>query len=146
MNAPHEGPGRQPGAECVPGKNTECPTKLNFTLSGSSLHTSNLKRMSLTRMQKDQYPLDIELEFIHNHAINSADALRYRPVSEEVKTKFSNLFDQDFTPSATLTKHKDDLRLSCSADEFTHIIADRSRVPDYFCVSSLCTLYGAEIR
>ena len=84
MKAPHEGPGRQP--ECVPGKNTECPAKLNFTLSGSSLHTSNRKRMSLTRMQKDQYPLDIELEFVHNHAINSADALRYRPVTEEVKT------------------------------------------------------------
>ena len=44
------------------------------------------------------------------------------------------MFDQDFTPSAALTKYKDDLRLSCSADEFTHIIADRSRVPDYFWV------------
>ena len=90
--------------------------------------------MSLTRMQKDQYPLDMELEFIHNHAINSADALRYRPVTKEVKIIFSKLFDQDFTPSAALTKYKDDLRLSCSTDEFTHIVADRSRVPDYFWV------------
>ena len=44
----------------VKGKNTECAAKIYFTLSGSSLHTSNRKRMSLTRMQKDQYPLDIE--------------------------------------------------------------------------------------
>ena len=130
MNAPHEGPGRQPGAECVPGKNTECAAKINFTLSGFSLHTSNRKRMSLTRMQKDQYLLDIE--FIHNRAINSADELRYRPVTKEVKIIFSELFDQDFTPSAALTK--DDLRLSCSTDEFTHIVADRSQVPNYFCV------------
>ena len=122
MNAPHEGPGRQPGASS------------STSSSRSSLHTSNRMRMSLTRMQTDQYPLDSELELIHNHAINSADALRYRPVTEEVKTKFSDLFDQDFTPSAVLTKYKDDLRLSCSADEFTHIIADRSRVPDYFWV------------
>ena len=40
-NAPHKGPGRQPGSECVPGKNTGCPAKLKFTLSGSTLHTSN---------------------------------------------------------------------------------------------------------
>ena len=110
--------------------------RLNLISPGASLHTSNRKRMSLTRIQKDQYPLDIELEFIHNHAINSADALRYRPVTEEVKNKFSNLFDQDFTPrcATALTKSKDDRRLLCSADEFTHIIADRSRVPDYFWV------------
>ena len=37
-------------------------------------------------------------------------------------------------PSAALTKYKDGLRLSCSADEFTHIISDRSRVPDYLWV------------
>ena len=60
--------------------------------------------------------------------------LRYRPVTEEVKIIFSKLFDQDFTPSAVLTRYKDDLRLSWSTDEFTHIVAGRSRVPDYFWV------------
>ena len=40
-NVPHKGTGRQPGSECVPGKNTGCTAKLEFTLSGSTLHTSN---------------------------------------------------------------------------------------------------------
>ena len=34
-NEPHKGPGRQPGEDCVAGKNAECPAVLKFSLSGS---------------------------------------------------------------------------------------------------------------
>ena len=79
------------------------------------------------------YPLEITLDFMHNHNINSADALRYRPVSEEVKGKFIELFSEDYAASSALAKYKEDLRRNCSEDEFTVKMADWS-VPDYFWV------------
>ena len=81
----HNGAGRQPGTECVPGKNTECPALLKFSLPGSHLHTSHGYKQSLTQQTKDMYPLEITLDFMHNHSINSADTLRYKPASEEVQ-------------------------------------------------------------
>ena len=36
--------GRKPGAERQTGKNTECPAKLSFSLSGEKLHTSKEKK------------------------------------------------------------------------------------------------------
>ena len=129
-NAPHKGPGRQPGSECVPGKNAGCPAKLKFTLSGSTLHTSNRYKLSITRKCKEEYPLEIILDFDHNHSINSADALRYRPVSENCKIIFLELFSEDYTPSK---EYKEDIRISGTAD-FTHLMADRNAVPDYLWV------------
>ena len=127
----HKGAGRQPGAECVPGKNTECPALLKLTLSGSHLHTSRRYKLSLIQQTKDKYPLEIALDFIHDHSINSADALRYRPVSEEVKGKFIELFSEDYVASSALAKYKEGIRQSCSEDEFTVKMANRSIVPDY---------------
>ena len=130
----HNGTGRQPGAQCVPGKNTQCPALPKFTLSGSHLHTSHRYKQSLTQQTKAMYPLEITLDFMHNHNINSADALRYRPVSEEVKGKFIELFSEGYAVSSALAKYKEDLRRNCSEDEFTVKMADRSVVPDYFWV------------
>ena len=119
----------------MPGKNIGCPAKLKFTLSGSTLHTSNRCKLSITRKCKEEYPLEILLDFDHNHSISSADALlRYRPVSENCKIKFLELFSEDYTPSTALAKYKEDIRISCTEDEFTHLMADRNVVPDYFWV------------
>ena len=133
-NVPHKGPGRQPGSACVPGKDTGCPAKIKFILSGSNIHSSNRYKLSLTRKYKEEYPLEITLDFEHNHSINSADALRYRPVSENCKSKFFELFSEDCTPSSALAKYKEDMRARYTEDEFTHLMADRSTVPDYFWV------------
>ena len=75
----HSGPGRQSGCEKNPGKNT-CPSKLYFSLSGDRLHTSNRYKLSLTKQNKSNYPLEIKLNYVHNHSIISADAKRYRPI------------------------------------------------------------------
>ena len=76
--------------------------------------------------------MEINLEFIHNHSINTADALRYRPISDECKKKFLELFAEDHTPSSALAQHKKDLRCEISDDDFMSVMADRSIVPDYF--------------
>ena len=136
-----KGPGGQPGAERVPHKNTECPAVLNFTLSGSQLHTSHHKKLSLTRRLKDTYPLEITLQFVHNHSINSGDALRYRPVSDEVKQIFLGLLADDYTVSSALAKYKEELRNNCTETEFTMKMANQSIVPDYFWVFHLHEQY-----
>ena len=123
---------RQPGSECIPGKNTSCPAKITFSLSGERLHNSNRFKLSLTKQHKQKYPLEINLEFIHNHNINTADALRYRPISDECKKKFLELFAEDHTPSSALAQHQKDLRCEISDDDFMSVMADRSIVPDYF--------------
>ena len=106
--------------------NTGCPAKLKFTVSGSTLHTSNRYKLSITRKCKKDSPLEIILDFDHNHSNNSADALRYRPVSENCKIIFIELFSEDYTP-----KNIEDIRIS-GTDDFTHLMADRNAVPGYF--------------
>ena len=130
----HKGPGRQPGSECVPGKDTACEAKLKCTLSASSLHSSRRYKNSLTNSQKENYPLEVTLDYLHNHSINAADALRYRPVTDEVKEKFKQLFQQDYTPSSALVKYKDDIITKLDEKGIPLTMADRSQVPDYFWV------------
>ena len=103
---PNTGPGRNPGANKVPGKNTCCPANIKFSLSGDRLHTSNRHKSSITNQRKSAYPLEVKLSYQHNHSINSADAMRYRPVSEECKEAFINLFKEDHTPSSALAHYK----------------------------------------
>ena len=108
----------------MPGKNTGCPAKLKFTLSGSTLHTSIRYKPSITRKCKEEYPLEILLVFAHNHSINSADALRYRPVSENCKIKFLELFSEDYTPSnaTSIVSREDEITLKASFDLYKSLL------------------------
>ena len=129
---PHTGPGRNPGADKIPGKNTCCPAKIKFALSGDRLHTSNRYRLSLTNQRKSAYPLEVILSYRHNHSINSADAMRYRPVSEECKEAFITLFKEDHTPSSALAHYKKNICSTVGKNDIMGTLADRSIVPDYF--------------
>ena len=78
-----------------------------------------------------EYPTEIKLYYDHNHAINAADALRYRPVSKETK----KLFNEDVSPSCAYRR---------VLDKFTDIddaMADRFHVPDYKWVFNFHTKY-----
>ena len=97
---PHSGAGRQPGCEKIPGKDTCCPAKLQFSLPGEGLYTSDQYRLSITKQNKTNYPLELKLDYLQNHCINSADAMRYRPVSKECQDAFAALLKEDHTPSA----------------------------------------------
>ena len=132
-SAPHTGSGRQPGSVKVPGKNTSCLANLKFSLSGEKLHSSNRYKLSLTQMKKHKYPLEIKIDFIHNHSINAADARRYRPVSEECKKKFIELFQQDHSASSALNEYKKNLKDEHQGDTMA-LMADRSVMPDYMWV------------
>ena len=75
--APHSGSGRQPGKQEIPGKNTGCPAKIKFSLSvgvGERSHTSSKHKLLLKKQLIMTYPLEVSVDFTHNHSINSADA------------------------------------------------------------------------
>ena len=74
---------------------------------------------------KKEYPLEIKLYYNHNHAIHAADALRFRPVSDETKELFKELFDEDVSPSCAYRRVLDHF---AAEDD---ISADRFYVPDY---------------
>ena len=100
-----KGPGRQPGSHRVPNKDTVCAARISFCLSGTHLHTSHAKKRSLTAIYKQDYPLEFDIHFTHNHSIRSADAMRYRKVSEEVKNTFTQYFDEDYSASSALANN-----------------------------------------
>ena len=97
----------------------------------------------------DRYPLEVRLDFTHNHSINSANAMKYRPVSEDCKAKFMELFQKDFTPSGAFAWYKKDLQAGKTDLEILHLMADRSIMPDYLWVfhqhkSYIESTYGPE--
>ena len=44
--------------------------------------------------------MDVILKHTHNHLVNVADALRFRPVSESTREKYYDLFQQGHSPSS----------------------------------------------
>ena len=56
------------------------------------------------QLSKKYYPLEIDLHYNHNHPVDAADALRFRPVSQETKELFTELFDDDLSPSSAYMK------------------------------------------
>ena len=145
---PHSGPGRQPGAELQPGKNTICPANLTFSLSAAKQNAP--KNRSLQRRneheRRTKYPLELTLDFTHNHSINSANALRFRPVSEETKKRFIELFEEEHSPSSAFAQYKKNVLHGKNSLEIITLMTDRSIVPDYFWVFHCHKKYMNETR
>ena len=55
-------------------KHTNCPAQMVVKL--------------LTPKKHDEFCVDVILKHTHNHLVNVADALRFRPVSESTKEKY----------------------------------------------------------
>lgn len=76
----------------------------------------------------------VNMEYLHNHPINSADVLRFRDVSHEVEDKFRKLFEAGHSPASALHLHKMYIERAYSDDE----LADKAQVRDI----SWCYRYG----
>ena len=74
------------------GKNTDCPAELNFSIS-TACATICVNKTTDANKLRNEYSLEITLHYNHNHAIDAADASRYRPVSFETK-KIFDIFDE----------------------------------------------------
>ncbi|CAG8477521.1 33923_t:CDS:2 [Racocetra persica] len=74
----------------------------------------------------------IEDEFIHNHVINAAESLSFRPIKEEVRNKLLDLFKNGYLHFSALYTLKDELHLGTRDEqELVELLTDRATNPDY---------------
>ncbi|CAG8836584.1 28514_t:CDS:2, partial [Gigaspora margarita] len=74
------------------------------------------------------HPLEINIRFVHNHVIDSAESLSFRHIRKEIRDKFLNLFNDGHSPASALHSHEDDLHLSAVNDqELLELLADRAK-------------------
>ena len=88
------------------------------------------------------HPLEINLKYTHNHVVNSAEALSFRRVKEEVREELISLFKDGHSPSSALHVYEDMLHLSATNEqELMETLADRASNPDYGYVANLFRQY-----
>ena len=117
------------------GKNTNCPSELIFSIS-APCNTICGNTSTNTHQLRNNFPLDVKLSYIHNHTIASADAVRFRPVREETKELFRNIFNEDVSPSSAYRRV-----LDYYDDKVASHSADRYYIPDYKWVFNFHSLY-----
>ena len=93
-------------------KHTNCPAKMNISVLPSTTCGS--------------FGVAVTLFYKHNHPINAADALRFRPISEDVQTKYFNLFRLGHTAATAHLEYETNFMLS---QETPCALADRSLNP-----------------
>ena len=91
-----------------PGKDTSCAAMISFTLAGERYHQSK-RFCPENKVMAQDYPMLLRITYTHNHSINAADALRYRPISENVKKDLTDLFAAGHSPSSAYHWYLKDL-------------------------------------
>lgn len=81
-------------------------------------------------MVNPKLPCEIYMRLAHNHPIEACDALRFRPVGNEVKESLKALYHQGHTPATALEVIKIDL-MTNHPDNYEELLADRQVCPDY---------------
>jgi hypothetical protein len=105
-------------------RNTNCPAILQFVVSAA-------KSKSRAKKKNDpKMPCEIYLRLSHNHPLQSSDALRFRPLSTDVKEKLRMLFRSGHTAATALESIKIEIQ-DQHPDNFDIFLADRSKCPDY---------------
>ncbi|CAG8847989.1 18639_t:CDS:1, partial [Gigaspora margarita] len=67
-------------------------------------------RLERWRLELD-HPLEINIKFIHNHIIDSAESLSFRRVNDDVREKYLKLFNDGHSPASALYSYEDELHL-----------------------------------
>ena len=111
--------------ELQPGKNTNCPAHLMFKLENA------VASKAAQRKIKEDFPLWIKVEFDHNHALNRAEFLKFRSVSEGTKSAFEKMFHQGFTASTAHAEMRRMIRAEFP-ENWPEKFADRSILPSRF--------------
>src|SRR6266542_2989733 len=91
---------------------------------------------------KSSHPLEINVRFTHNYIINSAEALSFRHVKDEVREKYLELFKDGHSAASTLYTYEDELHLNAVDDQdLIELLADRASNPDYDYIAKLFHQY-----
>ena len=82
-------------------------------------------------------PATVTINWIHNHTIKTAAALKLRDVSDHTKAELKQLFEEGHNPGTALDILKERIhkeRSSKDVDGYLYAGGDRSVIPDYFSV------------
>ena len=66
--------------------------------------------------------MEVDIKHTHNHLVNVADALRFRPIAEDTKAKYYDLFKQGHSPSM-------EYETNLTFMDNPHLLADRNINP-----------------
>ena len=106
-------------------KKTNCPSTLILKLEEPT-------RKELYSDKKDiltSHKAKLQLKFNHNHPINSAHALSFRPVNEKTKEKYYKLFQSGHSAASARHYYENTLMDTCDEEELQGTMCDRSINP-----------------
>src|SRR6266542_3865413 len=84
------------------------------------------------------HPLEINIKFMYNHIINSAESLSFRRVKKEVREKLIELFKDGHSPASALYTYEDEIHLNATNEQdILEKLADWANNPDYDYVAKL---------
>lgn len=107
-------------------RNTNCPSKLYV-----KIHTirKNYRGQQENYESIKNMPCEITLIATHNHSTGTADSLRFRQVSSEVKQELLNLYENGHTPGTALEMIRCNIQMN--NDDYITALADRKQCPSY---------------
>ena len=111
--------------ELQPGKNTNCGARINFRLE------TPVAKNTEQRIDKENFPLWLKIDFSHNHSLQRAEFLKYRSVNEDTKAAFSAMYQEGFTPSTAHKEMKRQIREEYP-ESWPQKFADKSKLPSIF--------------
>ena len=103
------------------GKQTNCPAGINFKLKKTDDH-NHQENCSL-------FPLELTISYLHNHSIESANAVKYHEVTQETREKFEELFEAANSASSAYQEYKNYL-MTQHGENYVTVSADRANMPD----------------
>ena len=95
-------------------KKTNCPATLTMKIHNNKHHSN---------------PCEINIVWQHNHSIQSAHALSFKPVSERTKRRFFEYFEQGHSPASAKQLHELNLTTETEEEYAERMHADRSINP-----------------
>jgi len=120
----------------------------NLNLKRQTIRNRNIDCSAIMHLRLERrnlsfsHPLEIKLQFTHNHVINSAQSLSFRRVKDETRESFIQMFHDGHSPASALYTYEDNLHISALSDEeLVEILADRATNPGYVYVAHLFNYY-----
>ena len=104
------------------GKQTNCPADIKFKLKRTDDHEHDDNCLF--------FPLELTMNYTHNHSIESANAVKFHEVTDDTKNRFKELFENAHSAASAYQEYKNYL-MDKHGDNYVMVSADRAIMPDY---------------
>jgi len=107
-------------------KKSECPSSLKLTVTVPPKHLHPKRKQ--VKPFLDTHPTIFKISFSHNHPIESAHVLSFRPISDGTKQKFFEYFHKGHSASSAYHWHETKLFLDSGENQMS--LVDRAVNPN----------------